>query len=176
MRPEELCGLLAERDRLAVFAAVALGASTPERVAELTGRPARVVEKALARLVRGGLVGPDLTTSAEPFKHAVRSAAPARPVETFDADPRRDAVLRSFLSEGRLVRFPAAWSKRRIVLEHIAAVFEPGVKYPEREVDAILRSWHADHAALRRYLVDENLLARADNEYWRTGGYVDVTG
>jgi hypothetical protein len=64
-------------------------------------------------------------------------------------------------------------SKRRIVLEHIAAAFEPGVRYPEREVDAILRAWHPDHAALRRYLVDEELLARDGGVYWRIGGPVD---
>jgi hypothetical protein len=59
-----------------------------------------------------------------------------------------------------------------VVLEHIAALFEPGVRYPEREVDAILRAWHPDHAALRRYLVDEQLLARDAGEYWRIGGPV----
>src|SRR5439155_16800291 len=36
------------------------------------------------------------------------------------------------------------------------------------------RAWHADYAALRRYLVDEHLLARERGEYRRTGGYVDV--
>ena len=52
--------------------------------------------------------------------------------------------------------------------------FEPGVRYPEREVDAVLRAWHDDHAALRRYLVDEALLARENGVYWRVGGPVDM--
>ena len=68
-----------------------------------------------------------------------------------------------------------ARAKRRIVLEHIAAGFEPGVRYPERTVDAILRAWHPDHASLRRYLVDEELLEREQGVYWRVGGPVDVT-
>jgi hypothetical protein len=38
----------------------------------------------------------------------------------------------------------------------------------------MLRAWYDDHAALRRYLVDENLLSREGGVYWRTGGYVDV--
>ena len=86
----------------------------------------------------------------------------------------RDAVLRTFIVDGRVPQLPSAWAKRRIVLEHIAAVFEPGVKYPEKEVNAILRAWNDDHAALRRYLVDETLLERGDGLYWRAGGYVDV--
>ena len=49
------------------------------------------------------------------------------------------------------------------------------MKYPEKAVDAILRAWHPDHAALRRYLIDEALMAREDSVYWRTGGYVDPT-
>jgi hypothetical protein len=36
----------------------------------------------------------------------------------------------------------------------------------------MLRAWHDDHAALRRYLVEEGLLGRANGEYWRTGGWV----
>ena len=40
------------------------------------------------------------------------------------------------------------------------------------EVNAILRAWYADYAALRRYLVDELLLDRADGLYWRIGGPV----
>ncbi len=59
-----------------------------------------------------------------------------------------------------------------MILEHLATAFEPGVRYPEREVDAILRSWHPDHAALRRYLVDERLMARDGGVYWRIGGPV----
>jgi hypothetical protein len=61
-----------------------------------------------------------------------------------------------------------------VVLEHIVLAFEPGVRYPEKEVNAVLRAWNDDYAALRRYLVDEQLLDRENNEYWRVGGYVDV--
>src|ERR671939_485499 len=85
-----------------------------------------------------------------------------------------DAVLSAFVRDGRLVSIPAQQSKRRVVLEHIVRVFEPGVRYPEREVNALLAVWHPDHAALRRYLVDEGLLSREGGLYWRTGGYVDV--
>src|ERR687894_228916 len=63
---------------------------------------------------------------------------------------------------------------RRVVLEHLVRVFEPGVRYPEREVNALLAVWHPDVAALRRYLVDEGLLTREAGVYWRTGGYVEV--
>lgn len=176
MRPGELCGLLAEPDRLAVFAAVVLGARTAEQVATATGLDARGVTAALRRLTGGELVsvtGDGLVADTGAFKRAVREAAPdGSPGPALDPDPAREAVLRSFIQDGRLVRMPAAHGKRRVVLEHIAASFEPGRKYPEPLVNAVLRAWHPDYASLRRYLVDEQLMAREAGQYWRIGGPV----
>ncbi len=61
------------------------------------------------------------------------------------------------------------------MLEYIVAAFEPGVRMTEREVDAVLRAFYeVDWVSLRRYLIDEGLMAREKGVYWRTGGYVDV--
>ena len=98
-----------------------------------------------------------------------------RPVEYRHAHPAGgERVLRTFIVDGRLTQVPAVPAKRRVVLEHIVASFEPGIRYPDATVNAVLRAWFTDHAALRRYLVDEDLLGRAAGEYWRTGGYVEV--
>lgn len=83
-------------------------------------------------------------------------------------------MLRTFFRDGRLTEIPAKESKRRIVLERIAVEFELGVRYDEREVNAIAGRFFNDHAALRRYLVDEGFLEREHGEYWRAGGRVDV--
>ncbi|GAA2345814.1 hypothetical protein GCM10010170_032230 [Dactylosporangium salmoneum] len=116
-----------------------------------------------------------LAAARDAFKDAVRTAAvQAGPQPQLDPDRHRDLVLRTFIADGRLTQIPAAHGKRMVVLEHIASSFEPGVRYPEREVDAILRAWHDDHAALRRYLVDAGLLSRDNNVYWRSGGPVVV--
>jgi hypothetical protein len=85
----------------------------------------------------------------------------------------RDRVLAAFLTpDGRLVRVPARHRKRLVVLDHLARVFEPGRRYPEPEVNALLRAFHDDVASLRRHLVDEEFLARDAGVYWRTGGTV----
>jgi hypothetical protein len=119
--------------------------------------------------------GAALELRAEQFGAAARAAAEAAPPpQRLSDDPAEDAVLTAFVRDGRLVSIPAQQSKRRVVLQHIVRVFEPGIRYPEREVNALLAVWHADHAALRRYLVDEGLLSREGGLYWRTGGYVDV--
>jgi hypothetical protein len=177
-QPDALCGLLAEPDRLKVYAAVVLGADAPSLVVERTGLPARVVTAALRRLHLGGLIaieGNQLRAEVAVFKESVRRHTPeAPPDEPLDLDRQKAQVLRTFITGGRLSQMPAARSKRLIVLEHIVASFEPGVRYAEREVDAVLRAWHPDHASLRRYLVDEELMQRDAGVYWRTGGYVEV--
>jgi hypothetical protein len=58
--------------------------------------------------------------------------------------------------------------------ERIAVEFEPGVRYDEKEVNAIVGRFFNDYASLRRYLIDAGLLAREHGEYWRAGGRVDA--
>jgi len=171
-------GLLADPVRLKVVAALALGAGSIEEVAAAANLPLKDVALAARRLARAGLVqrdGTALALRAELFQAAARAAAEAAPSPApLSDDPAEDAVLSAFVRDGRLVSIPAQYTKRRVVLEHLVRVFEPGVRYPEREVNALLGVWHPDVAALRRYLVDEGLLTREAGVYWRTGGWVDV--
>ena len=88
--------------------------------------------------------------------------------------PDDDVVIERFLPEGRLVQMPAKRSRRLVVLDHVARVFEPGRRYPEAEVNVLLRAFYDDYAALRRYLVDEGFLSRKDGQYWRSGGSVEA--
>ncbi len=174
-----IVGLLADPTRLKVVAALALGAGTIEDVARSADLPLKDVALAARRLARAGLVharrARSLSLRAERFGAAARAAAEAAPppVQLSD-DPAEDAVLSAFVRDGRLASIPAQHSKRLVVLAHLVRVFEPGVRYPEREVNALLAVWHPDVAALRRYLVDEGLLSREAGVYWRTGGRVDV--
>ncbi|MGZ4477872.1 MAG: DUF2087 domain-containing protein [Nocardioidaceae bacterium] len=96
-----------------------------------------------------------------------------------DRPDERQRILSVFMPDGRLTRTPAKAGKRDIVLEAVAQWFEPGERYAEQEVDAILIrltvGGEADHVTLRRYLVDRQLLAREAGQYWRTGGWVTGT-
>lgn len=101
-----------------------------------------------------------------------RARALADPASFDDiADPALRRVLRSYLVRGALPVIPRGGAKRSLLLGYLATAFEPGVRYSETEVNSIVRTWHPDVAALRRYLVDEGLLARQDSVYWRCGGW-----
>jgi hypothetical protein len=84
-------------------------------------------------------------------------------------------ILGNFLgSDGRLHTIPSKHSKLLVVLDHLAQRFEPGRTYPEAQVNEVLAEFHPDYAALRRYLVENQFLTRADGVYWRSGGTVEV--
>jgi hypothetical protein len=93
---------------------------------------------------------------------------PVPVLEAVTEEPR----LRVFVGDGRIQALPAKQSRRLLLLEKIAQAFEPGVRYPERDVSLFLGALHGDYAALRRYLVDADFLSRAGGEYWRSGGTV----
>ena len=168
-------GLLADEDRRRVFAALVLGAETLEELSERTGLAPPAVWRALRRLERGSVVGAQdyrWHVREEVLAQRARENAPEPEEVGADVPPQEAAVLRAFLRDGRLVRLPSARGKRRVVLDHVARVFEPGVRYAERDVDALLRAFWHDYAALRRYLVDEEFLSREAGVYWRSGGTV----
>jgi len=85
-----------------------------------------------------------------------------------------EAVLRNFVRDGRIVSMPAKRSRRLVLLNHVAQMFEVGVRYSESDVNHKLRNVHDDYAALRRYLIDEDFMSRERGEYWRSGGSVDT--
>jgi hypothetical protein len=91
---------------------------------------------------------------------------PAAVIEAVTRDPR----LRTFTGHGCIETLPARQARRHLLLDKIAQGFEPGVRYSEHRVSLFLGALHADHAALRRYLVDEEFLSRSDGLYWRSGG------
>ena len=83
--------------------------------------------------------------------------------------------LRPYVRDGRITTMPAKRAARLLLLDRVAQALEPGRRYPESAVNEILKACYDDHAALRRYLVDEELLARTpDGTYWRSGGTVTI--
>ena len=174
-----IVGHLAHPDRRRVLAALILGATTADDVKRMTGLGTRAVVTALTRLADSDLVlhdeGGHYWLVEEAFRQAVIDAQAApQPDEHAGVSADAARVLRAFVRDGRLLSIPAQRSKRLVVLDLFAQDFEPGRRYPERTVNAMLRKWHDDTAALRRYMVDEGVLDREAGEYWRTGGSFDV--
>ena len=90
------------------------------------------------------------------------------PQEDQQEDVRK--VLKNFLNaDGTLKQIPPMGNKMLIILNFIVEAFALDTNYTEKEVNTILRRFHVDTAALRRYLVDYGLMARQSDgtRYWR---------
>ena len=172
--PTEFLRLALDPIRLAILGAAAVGPVDTAQLAAALGLSEHKVERALGRARAAGVIGEDLRLDIG----ALRAISEQLP----DLAPPDDSVVQGSWSAGErevLVRFferdrlreiPANRSKRLVVLERLAQEFEPGLRYDEREVNRRLQLFHPDYAALRRYLVDEGMMTRADGSYWRSGG------
>lgn len=178
--PDDILRALADPERLRIAGALAAGEAAATSLAETLDLPLARVRRHLTRLAAAGIVRvqPDhrkYRLDPETLRWAAEQVGPPRDagIALGAANEDEQAVLRAFFRGGRLTEIPTKAAKRRIVLERIALEFEPGTRYDEREVNAIVGTFFNDHASLR-YLVDEGILDRQAGVYWRAGGRIDV--
>lgn len=96
-----LAGLLADEQRLRVFAAIALGARTIEAAAAGSGTDLATVQTVLPRLVSAGLV--EQRDGLHVSLETLRAAARDRPLRQRDlpgATAEQQRVLRNFVEHG----------------------------------------------------------------------------
>ncbi|MEN8238540.1 MAG: GNAT family N-acetyltransferase [Actinomycetota bacterium] len=160
--------------RLAVLGASVTGAVDIAAMSVSLDVPRDEIARAVGDLRSSGLLRPDGTLDSEALRTVARSLPDSSggrgtPVEgPWSEDEAK--VLGRFFAEGRLMEIPASARKRKLVVEKVALEFEPGRRYSEREVNLAIQLIHDDYAAIRRYMIDEGFMDRADGAYWRTGG------
>ena len=72
-----------------------------------------------------------------------------------------------FRPDGTLIAIPVKSAKKIAVLHRIAEELSPGVRYPEKELNAIISKFHDDTAAIRRHMIEYGILERdAGSVYW----------
>ncbi len=170
---------MADPQRFRVLAAVALGATDREQIGTMSGVDARGVLAATSRLESAGLLagGPG----------AFRVDFPAlRDLVRREAVPAREALadgdeLDRFVRDDRLRSLPSKRTRRHAVLAHIVKTsFDEQSAYDEKAVNEILERWcegsGVDHVAMRRYLIDHQLMFRVRGVYARTSETLPAPG
>lgn len=167
---------MASAERLRVIGALVRGRATQAEIAEQLHVPVRDVFDHLSFLVHVGIVR-ETDGAYELDEKAIEALARGqfegkRPAFEAKGEKQEDArkVLKNYLNaDGTLKQLPPMGNKLLIVLNFIVDVFEFDTNYTEKEVNTILRRFHVDTAALRRYLVDHQLMAREGDgtKYWR---------
>lgn len=177
MDPNAALAALLDPDRLGVAGALIGQERTTDEIADRTGLPVRTVLTAVGALRQVGLVEPagdgytlPVTTLRELSTAVGEQSIPMDPSIGYGMSDDEQAVLSRFFRGRTLDRLPAERAKRLVVLERLSLEFDLGRHYPETEVNDVLHEFHQDVATLRRHLVDEGFLDRADAVYWRAGG------
>jgi hypothetical protein len=89
-----------------------------------------------------------------------------RPIAVTEAE--RKEILARYFEGDRLKELPAREKRKLVVLERLAKSFEAGRRYSEKEVNETILRFHADCAAIRRYLVYYGFMDRepGGGDYW----------
>ncbi len=164
---------LADPARLKIAGLLGVDALTPAQVADRLGMDLAEVTQKLEQLASAGLAhkeGQAYRLDSQALEKLTRQvlAQSHPPAAEFEGDEFTVKTLRAYLArDGSLKAIPTQHKKLIVILGHLAKEFQPGVRYPESQVNQVLRIYHEDTAALRRYMVDNGLLQREKGIYWR---------
>jgi len=173
---------LADENRLKIVGLLSQQPYTVEKLAEALGVSVSTTSHHLSRLAKAGLVaartdGHYYIYSLQPevLKSMAQRLLKAEELPRLSSGTDKDAFDRKVMdnftdSEGRITAFPAQEKKFLVLLRYAAKAFEPGLRYPEKQVNEILARFHEDTALLRRSLVDYRLMSRegGGGAYWRS--------
>jgi hypothetical protein len=166
---------LGHKDRLKIAGMLAQRPSTVVELARVLDLCETDVVHHLVRLEELGLVR---TVSDESQAYAFDGGALLQlRKEVFRSQGARRAraserdweqkLLDTFVVDGRLMGIPAQHKRRVAITKWLAARFETGVRYSEKEVNEIIRRVHHDSSSLRRYMIDYGFMQRDHGVYWR---------
>ena len=175
---------MASAERLRIVGILARGRATQSEIAEQLHVPVRDIFNHLAFLAEVGVVNEsdgvydlDEKTIESFARGQFEGKRPSYETDEQPEDVRR--VLKNFLNpDGSLKQIPPQGNKLLIVLNFIVDAFPFDANYTEKEVNTVLRRFHVDTAALRRYLVDHGFMDRESDgtRYWRRPEHAEGRG
>ncbi len=163
---------LVDPDRLMIAGRLARSGATIESLAAELGLARVDVQRHLDRLIEAGLVttADNVYTLDRDALHARARRMLSSKVPVAQPADYPEKVLADYLRpDGSLKEIPSQLKKKMIVYEHIIGHFEVGRHYSEKEINELLKRFHADIVSIRRDLFDLGFLdRRADGSaYWR---------
>lgn len=170
--------VLANESRLKIVGILANREASVSDLADLLDLREPTVSHHLAQLKELGLVTMHTDGNAHIYvlnqdaliqmnKEIFSASKIAELVQNVDEKSWEDKVLSNFVIDDRLTQIPVQYKKRMAILRWLADKFEFDQRYPEKELNEIIKQHHPDTASLRRYMVETRLMARENGVYWR---------
>lgn len=173
---------LSDANRLKIIGLLAQQSYSVEELAALLDLKASTVSHHLAKLAKVGLVSAKADSYYNVYQLDEKALEMksrslfsqenlAASVVDVDADAYDRKVIAAYTRpDGSLKTIPAQKKKLEAILRYVAQkAFKVGKRYSEKQVNDILKNFHADTASLRRELVGVGLMKRegGGGEYWR---------
>ena len=166
---------LADAERLKIVGVLAVQALSLSQVAATLHLKPADVSHHLQQLIEAGLVKSerevyslDIETLNTLSRNVLANLRPRLTPDDFEGEAFERKVLSDYMTpQGSLKQLPTQYKKLMVVLRYMVQAFEPGERYSEKQVNLILRRFYPDTASIRRYMVDERLMAREKGIYWR---------
>jgi hypothetical protein len=110
-----------------------------------------------------GKLGEPLTQSEKPVSDNAW-------IDALDCSADDKKILVAYTFNGKLTDFPTKDKQWFVILRWLASKFEVGVRYSEKQVNAIITEINPDYATLRRMLVEFGFMSRerGGGDYWLT--------
>ena len=167
---------MASADRLRIVGLLSQGSKRIVEIADALGMHPSDATRHLEQLTASGVVH-EADGVYDLDEKAIETLARGqfegkRPVYEAKEEKQEDVrkVLKAYLNaDGTIKQIPQEGKKMLVILNFILEAFAFDTNYTEKEVNTILRRFHVDTAALRRYLVDQGFMARESDgtRYWR---------
>lgn len=171
---------LADENRLKIVGLLARQSYSVGQIAAILGIEVATASHHLARLSKAGLVSSRTdghyciySLEMSNLQNLSRRMLNIQDLQGLSKDVELDAydkkVLASFTNPaGRITAFPAQEKKFLVLLRYVLKAFEPGLRYPEKQVNDILSKFNDDTALLRRSLIEYRFMHRegGGGPYW----------
>ena len=169
---------LSDMSRLRIVQSLNQGEMYTELLAERLGLTPSTVSFHMKKLEEAGLIVSRkeqyytvYSLNRDILEKTIFDAAVSEPEQTDEQQKReeeyRRKVIKAFFEYGKLRSIPVQRKKKLICYEQIAAYFEPGKVYEEREVNEIILPIHEDYCTIRRDMISEGILRREGSKYVR---------
>lgn len=169
---------LSDASRLRIVQSLDRGEMYTELLAERLDLTPSTVSFHMKKLEEAGLVHSRkeqyytvYSLNREVLNKSLYDLAASEPEQADEQQKREEAyrrkVLRAFFEYGKLLSIPVQRKKKLICYEQIAAHFEPGRVYEEKEVNEIISPIHEDYCTIRRDMISEGIFKREGTRYTR---------
>lgn len=174
----QLLKALADKSRIRILGILTQQEASVDELSAYTGLKPPTVSHHLSRLRALDLVSMRADGNVHFYKFQTESLRRLNrllqpeqlaAMATAEGDTWEQKVLNDFLIGEQLKEIPASRKKRLVILKWLVEKFEWNVRYPESEVNEMLKRHHPDFATIRREFIGNKLMLRENGVYWRIG-------